>query len=120
MRQLLNDRSCLRVVKKLRKVKLICDNYSLKVDEISFELPVSRPKIHLLRFGDVTSDFGVVTTSIVIAAPWDAKKKRLEREKDVTDLVLNRNKDRNKRKSKRLEDMSFSMIEKEFRKKVWI
>ena len=51
-------------------------------------------------------------------APWDAKKKRLEREKDVTDLVLNRNKDRNKRRSRRTQEMSFTAIEKEFRKKV--
>ncbi|XP_076811807.1 EF-hand calcium-binding domain-containing protein 6-like [Clavelina lepadiformis] len=53
-------------------------------------------------------------------APWDAKKKRLEREKDVTDLVLNRNKDRNKRRSRRTQEMSFTAIEKEFRKKMQV
>ena len=51
-------------------------------------------------------------------APWDAKKKRLEREKAVTNLVLKKNDTKSKEKNKRMKEMSFSQVEKEFRIKV--
>nr|XP_039259918.1 EF-hand calcium-binding domain-containing protein 6-like [Styela clava] len=51
-------------------------------------------------------------------APWDAKKKRLEREKAVTDLILKKDETRTKHKSKKLRDMSFVQVEKEFRVKM--
>lgn len=51
-------------------------------------------------------------------APWDAKKKRLEREKAVTNLILKNNDSKSQEKSKQFREMSFSQVEKEFRSKM--
>lgn len=51
-------------------------------------------------------------------APWDAKKKKLEREKAVTDLILKKDKTTKDHKDKKAKEMSFSQVEKLFRSKV--
>jgi len=51
-------------------------------------------------------------------APWDVKKKKKQREKEITDLVLKRNQERIKQNTQIIDDLTMVQIEKEFRNKV--
>uniref|UniRef100_UPI00089DAA5E EF-hand calcium-binding domain-containing protein 6-like n=1 Tax=Ciona intestinalis TaxID=7719 RepID=UPI00089DAA5E len=113
------------------ELRRVIENYCLKLNDSQFNKLWSRYDFQhtgAINYRDFLRRLGVnaataerhVTTPLNNGpdAPWDARKMRLEREKSVTDLILDRNKDKNKRKSMRSEMMKMEDVEKEFRKKM--